>query len=204
MGTWLVVTIHQHMCRWGRVLCYLSVNHTCKRWGLHHVTIHPQVRKWRNGGPCHHKEFPNNLSPVNPRDRISAGFNGPGQCLQWFLDDNWQISLTLLVTYCFQGFLFLIQYRTDMESVQKTGSIFLDQVDKIVFTSLTRIKDPNNSRQGIDCFNWGHSGFGDYQSRNYTAIRVCQSQVKCYCIDNFRSITKSMDLGISRSWNCKK
>lgn len=79
---------------------------------------HSESGKHRKDGPSHHNTFLSIVSPVKPHDGRSAGFSGPGQCFHCSLEVSCRISLTLLATYCFQGFSFFIQNRTHMESIQ--------------------------------------------------------------------------------------
>ena len=79
---------------------------------------------YRNSGPFYHLFSETNSLADMPRDGISAGFWLPGQNSHESGVVYAQISCTLLVKYCFQGLIFLIQHKTVIESTQNMVSNF--------------------------------------------------------------------------------
>ena len=112
---------------------------------------HSVSRLYRNLGPFHHLLFTTSSLAVIPREGISAGLCCPGQKFHDSGVVSSRISWTLLITYCFQGFVFLIQHNTVMESTQNTVFNFCGKAFCTVLAKRTRIVAPSNSSLGMLC-----------------------------------------------------
>ena len=117
------------------------------------VRGHSDSGLYRNSGPFHHRvSFTKSIAFI-PREGRSAGFSTPGQCLQESCGVLSRISFTLVITYCFHGLEFFIQYNTVIESTQFMVSMVCVSCNAFltVVSSRTRIFAPNNSNLGMLC-----------------------------------------------------
>lgn len=87
---------------------------------------------------------------MHPRDGRSAGFNSPGMCFQFLLQDIFRISLTRLSTKGAQGQLRCIQNTTVLESLQYVTflSVILRE-SNVEHANLTPIQAAKSSSRGI-------------------------------------------------------